>query len=38
MGIIEGNPNYSKLYPTINSDDTNLLLVLKLVAKDFLAT
>jgi hypothetical protein len=38
MGILEGNPNFSKLYPTINTDDTNLLLVLKLTAEDFLET
>lgn len=38
MGIIEGNPNYSKLYPTIKSDDTNFLLALKLTVEDFLGT
>jgi hypothetical protein len=38
MGILEGNPNFSKLYPTINTDDRNLLLVLKLTAEDFLET
>jgi len=38
MGILEGTPSFSKLYPTINTDDTNLLLVLKLTAEDFLET
>ncbi len=38
MGIIEGNPNYSKLYTTIKSDDTNFLLALKLTVEDFLGT
>ncbi len=37
MGIIEGTPNFSKLYPTINSDDANLQLVLKLAAEDYIA-
>lgn len=37
MGIIEGNPNYSKLYPTIKSDDKNLLMVLKLTTEDYVA-
>ena len=35
MGILEGNPNFSKLYPTIKSDDTNLLAVLKLTTEDY---
>jgi hypothetical protein len=37
MGIVEGNPNFSKLYPTLNSNDTNLLAVLQLTAEDYIA-
>ncbi len=37
MGILEGDPNFSKLYPTINKEDTNLLTVLQLTAQDYVA-
>ena len=37
MGILESNPNFSKLYPTINSDDASLLTVLQLTAQDYVA-